>query len=890
MTDLPHSSDGLSGQPEELASWVKPTNAYFRERLKVETHGRTEAVIKGLQAATHERLRHELQIVMYKDGERYDHLPVNPALYEGAQFRIATEPLGTEGKVLDAGYYGYNIREGDFRRIGSLNFMRQTDANQIAEVGFGSEESMRHFRNHLYGRTLRDDEKTKIHEIQNKLIAHLREDPQSRERLSAFAEKRGWPEGMEDRARLAYFHEKLTPLREWAKENGYTAEEMRLAGWFDESFTNAGKHGYSVRDSHVIRIPYFDNGEIGIWRTRNLKLSKSESHKYTGWPLDRSIERHIGVNERLYNSWELHRAKGKPVILTEGEFKCNVCTEFTGILTVGIPGITEVDDEMLRALVDAKASDYFVILDRDPQGKGLMRVDGITDSQRAAYSIACRLKAMSAPNVRVGRIPDVRQGSKVGIDDLILDTGAESVYEILRKAKSPFQYARDIGLNTTFQEVVETRQRVRKALHQYDVSASRGGKTVDENLYKEATHLRSVTENIYRTFLQTRFHGARRLNQPLSSLFTYRKTMRIPNMERKLVVAENGEGISLERFLDDIIFFDYFPKNTPQMMKWVLRKDLRFPLSSKQIAHMADTGEISGSTQKRFAKRGAEALGGQSEEPYPLPDRPGRMASLLLAGYLAQHFPADEYEFRQNLSLCVRHDAYWEDLVKIPVSIFRRSTGDAVAFAGLAMWEKNDNRNNGLQSLGHIRNASLSFLRGNASANSHIADKRRMVVDTLWPYWYERNVKKTAERMSSFGISEDVIRERQLLMVESGDIPELKEHFKNRRLLNQATYAGLFQWDEDENIIPRFTGTSVLLPIKDSDGRVVSLRVLPFLMEDHLPPALPPDPKIVRNLNGRGRNVSHLVRKPHAGGFRASRLSAEAVCQQTAETRVANSG
>lgn len=45
---------------------------------------------------------------------------------------------------------------------------------------------------------------------------------------------------------------------------------------------------------------------------------------------------------------------------------------------------------------------------------------------RAAYGIALDLIRAGAQNVRVGRLPDSRNGQKVGIDDLILDKGVQA--------------------------------------------------------------------------------------------------------------------------------------------------------------------------------------------------------------------------------------------------------------------------------------------------------------------------------------------------------------------------------------------------------------------------------------------------------------------------------
>lgn len=849
------SNGSMKGLLDTPPPGVYRTDSSYREQFQEIAAGKFESVVAKLKLATDPRLKHPFYIRGYSEKGATHEIPVNPLQYSRALLAVATEPQSEEGTVYKRVDFGYNIY-GDFRRIGFINHLRMDSEGSVAEVGFGSELARDYFLHHLFGRTSSPEVRERIRVVQEEVFAYLRSSPAAQEKLQEFSRSRGWPAGLEDVAGLAYFDNRITSLEELAALKGISDEEMYLAGWYDLSFTQSGQSSYSVRDFKVIRIPYFKDGRTEVWRTRNLRPSRATSHKYTSWPLDRSVEREFCVEEKLYYGWELEKAKRQKLVITEGEFKCLVATQASGILTVGIPGITEVDETIIQALVKADASEYIVVLDRDPRGKGFMRVDGITDSERAAYGIAMDLQRAGAKNVHVGRIPNARNGQKVGIDDLILDQGVEAYLHVINDALDPQHYAKAIGLSETFFLLMQSRQQIKKALEQYEHSVRRGGQHVDEEVYEDAIRLRDEIEQLYADFLLERFRGAFRIDQPSRENMVFFRTSSIEDADKKIAMAQNGEGFALEHFQNDIIFFHYFPADTPRALMWIGKNDLMFPLSMQDITRFFKTGVSESRDLPLLLRLGLEVLGktpedGQSAQWESVHD----VGRTLLAGYVSRDFPQDEFTFIPDLTFYVNRGTHWDEHVRIPLAIFKKSSGEAVAFVNLTTWEDRDDTPNALMLDNRMVLFASSFLRQRDTF--HDETKFRMVTETLYPYWSDRKKQETVEMMARFGIAEEMVERYKLLALSPTDYQELIDHFAFRRLLNQATNSGLFRWNEHTKIIPRFNGDTILLPVFDENRDIVSLRVLPLTIEDHVPPASDPSQKLIRQIDGGDR---HLLR------------------------------
>lgn len=527
-------------------------------RLSTSPRDQWSLLISPMTEATDSRLKNPFEVRRKSGGPK---LPFLSSSYDQARFVEAQKPTQVrEGEVViyhaDFGYSTNN----EYRSIGPLNYIVMNKAGNVVEVGGGSKTLLEEFKNHLRGRkwTVKDDQT--VHKINREIFKELRNHPEAQKQLQDFINKRGFPSGLAEQAQLVYFDKKILDLKAWATRNGYSYLQLRDAGWLSLSFDSNGRPYFRPTASNSIKIPFFKKGEITLWRTRNLKVVNN-GPKYLSWPLNRSIERAWGVEETLFNGWKLNQAKGQVVVITEGEFKCLVAEKTTGILTVGIPGISQFYGPMVKALVESEAKEIIVVLDRDPKGKALMRVDGISDSERAAYEIARELERAGAKNVRVGRLPDVFNGGKVGIDDLILSKGVEPYLQTLESAVTPVKYAEQISLDTRFQEILSGRQKIASALKAYKNSVVRGGPRIsilDEHKVQLA---HEKAEESFREYLKKSFNNARRLDQPSSQKSSVLRTNFPERLESVLIETKDGQKIDPKNFAEDLLVYELVPSD-----------------------------------------------------------------------------------------------------------------------------------------------------------------------------------------------------------------------------------------------------------------------------------------------------------------------------------------
>ncbi len=642
--------------------------AYYARVLERTRAWRDHA--KELEAATDPRLRQPFRVQAFDHATRTSHsLPYFAEAWRDARLVVGHSPRGPlppGARVVRNVSFGYALGSSPFRRLGSLNYVVLSSEGKILEAGGGSPTLLRELRFHVFGRTLSPQEYATIAEVNAKLIAHLRAHPEGQSRLADFAKKRGWPQGLQDEASLAYFDDALTPLVKWAESNGYTLDQMRDAGWVLLKFDPRGQPLYQVSESNVIRIPYFeaDGRTIPIWRTRVIQPRTPDSPKYVGWQLDRSIARPAKVAEKLFNGGALAKAKGKTVVITEGEFKCLVATKESGVLTVGLPGITEYDDTIIRGLVDAKAAQYVVILDRDPLGKGLMRVDEITDSERAAYSIALELRRAGAANVKVGVPPDVFEGGKVGIDDLILAKGAEPYHQTIRDAMSPEDYARARGLDPTFQELYSRRQGLRRAVERHLQSVDRDGPRIDPKRFDLIQHELDELNAAFSTYLEREFRNARQIAQPSHNFPSLRTAPNLPEGVRGRLGS--GAELPAPAFEGDILLMDFVPGD--------LKRSACPESRCGQLAFSeADVAKAAQGADSPAREDHAKGLGLAQATGFA-PSTAEEHGNVALAGHLAHAFPPDDYRMEFNVTI---------GSTKIPLVVIHRGKNKVVAMAEL---------------------------------------------------------------------------------------------------------------------------------------------------------------------------------------------------------------
>lgn len=609
-------------------------------------------------------------------------IPTHPSAYTSTRYIISRRPQGRIPKdafVIPNVEFGYSLSDG-FRRLGRANYVVISKEGKVLEIGGGSADLLTEMQSHIFGRKMNPQVLRKIEEINTRIIAELRANPKAQEKLAAFAKKRGWPKGIAEEAQLSYFSEETFPIFQWAQANGYSNKQLRDAGWLLMKFNPVGEPVYQVNYSNSIKIPFFSDSQqtgIPIWRTRTLE-DREDGKKYLGWQNDRSIGRDFEVSEALYNGWKLNSVKGKPLVITEGEFKCMVATKESGILNVGIPGITQFDARIARSIVGAQPSEIIVILDRDPKGKGLMRFDGITDSQRAAYSIAKQLEQAGAKNVKVGILPDAFDGSKVGVDDLILGKGVEPYLQTVQSAMSPATYAKTIGLDPVLHEMNQKWRMIDKALDDYRQAQQRGGQPVDPQVIERLTQEMKATRAATNNYLARNFQGTRSINQPFYLYPSLRQDPRQIAAPDVVAITSKGQQVPRSIFAKDVLLLDFVPSDAPTSS---CRPGpcLKFDMTESQIR---DALSAKGSPEvAKILERGVRILEESGFKPASAAD----WISLFMAGKLAHEFPLDEYRFEFNVN--------FGDSGVVPVVIYRESTGSAVAMGRLRMNRQDLNQN-----------------------------------------------------------------------------------------------------------------------------------------------------------------------------------------------------
>ncbi|MBC7386237.1 MAG: hypothetical protein H7301_08780 [Cryobacterium sp.] len=611
--------------------------------------------------------------------------------FDGAHARVAKTPsIATPpgGRILKQVQFGY-LKSDGFRAVVPLQYLVLNSENQVLEYGAGSDNALSAFHQNLIGRALSKAELKRIEDLNGKLLSDLRADPAARAKLREFAKSRGWNlktlEPMLERSGLAYFDAEHFNLHEWRKKNGYSIKEMRDAGWMKISFNSAGEPSFSVDRIDGIRIPYHTkNGRIPIWRTRNTGHRFPKLPKYLGWPTDRAIDREFSVAEKLYQSELLEGARGKTVVITEGEFKCLIATQETGVITVGIPGISQFDSDIASALIDSGASEFVVILDRDAKGKALLRTDGISDSERAAYQIAKSLETAALAQkqnhikIRIGLLPPGPAGEKLGIDDLILKVGPKPFLDTIKSAESSSDYAKNLGLDENFMELARRRSISRKALG--EIQALREKAPLTPAMSQTASTLRFLNKELDRTFLtylDHEFSGARSLSQVDARYGSISSISEVPNGRKKTLTrgAENApvkvgkSYVDVESFTGDLAFLDYATIEAKGERCFPVPCGTT-PYTTADLREAFSSGNLSGSLASDF-EQGLKLADENGFVPQSFQD----YLTVLSAGHVSEIFPAEEYGYVFEGQLKDSGRA-----AHLPLFIAKKDSGRAVAF------------------------------------------------------------------------------------------------------------------------------------------------------------------------------------------------------------------
>ena len=180
------------------------------------------------------------------------------------------------------------------------------------------------------------------------------------------------------------------------------------------------------------RIPYFnpEGTKTGFFRYRFLEDVRSGFEKLSG-AKPRRYSQPKGTQPEVYlppyMDWSAYLAGNGTLIITEGEKKAARTTK-AGFPTVGLGGVWSFQNanrnESLLPILDGAnwaARSVFIIYDSDAADKIQIQV--------AEHRLARRLLTAGA-EVRVVRLPNNEDGTKVGLDDYVQMYGIDSLQEL----------------------------------------------------------------------------------------------------------------------------------------------------------------------------------------------------------------------------------------------------------------------------------------------------------------------------------------------------------------------------------------------------------------------------------------------------------------------------
>ncbi len=467
--------------------------------------------------------RYELQDLFFRtrlpNGEdQYFNVYRNSDFVSDVEFIISdTIPEGEH--IVRNVKFGYqNLFKDKVQVMGTIKAIEFDEFKNLKRVYLSSEKQREMFKAHFLGTPFSPQLRASIVNINTAVFKELSEIPEAQKKVSDFEKARGWPEGASKKMGLVYYSTDVFDIKKWAMKNFIKFDDIVQAGWMHKNMGANGRINYRENYNNSIKIPLMDTEDttkVAMWRTRNL-VSNPKLPKYLSWPKDRSLYEEAPLFEEFYNSWNLNKVKGKPIVITEGEFKCAIGEMTTGIFHLGLPGITQFSRSMLEQIVKAQPSDVIVLFDRDTIGKGLVRLDEVTDSQRASYFIAKQIEAAGIP-VKVSSLPDVFSGKKVGIDDLILAHGPLAYLTSISLAKTPDEYARTNHIDVTATQLFARRGRVIKALMQFRKanSSTLGFVTLEQRrLFELLSRYEDVLDRELRFYMKTKYPGRRHLTVP----------------------------------------------------------------------------------------------------------------------------------------------------------------------------------------------------------------------------------------------------------------------------------------------------------------------------------------------------------------------------------------
>lgn len=832
-------------------------------------------------------------------------LPINIDRFEGAVFEISSHP--PEGYTIYRDVaYGYQATDGDkFKRVGALEYVAVDDKGNVVAVGAGSEAALHTFKNHLYGQERPPEYERLLRRINKQFIAYLRDD-KHRPEIEAFLVGRNhhpaWSEagqfgflnpstfGLGRFTRLIArefnqeFHAQIdrrfppeTRSEDFCIDEAFrtvVTEAIFDAGITQQSISAAGTVRYTLRRMRMAIIPYFDPEDlVDKWRMRKEKVKPNEA-KYLSPPLDRSVRQEPDVYSQLYLANLLKDCAGKDIILTEGEFKCHVARCHGNIVTVGIPGITMITDEIIELLANSGARSITVVLDNDSSDRQMPRTDELADAARAAYEIAKRIYDAGFENVKVGRIKDDPSGEK-GLDDIIVlessDVAHQKLCAIIENALTIQEYVLyandsiDLSesakprVDTVLVEIMSRRREVGNMAEQFETMLKRGGgpayralsaeeKQECDKALKAVQHMASRLDLCYHVHLAHEYGGATRINQP--DIFKYHTLFakEVPRANKKCVLLTSGERLGTNLFSGDVLCFLGYPSDFPTRHRAPNAPGIEIPFSMTEVAKHYG-GEEADRTTTRLITEGAKRLGVDLKSEHTFEAH----ALCALAGHLGTIYEATEYDMHANVRLRMERDTYIEELQEIPIVIQKKGR-QVRAIATMPIWKPCEtgetpprhiivNSQFASEEESRTRAVIKSYFREPAleRQRKQLGEITDFIVETYGEL--EENQRRLKQVLDPLGVSERTIRENKIVYLTPDNWKQIIHRLDDKALLTQGVQAGLFRVLPNGLIVPKFKGAVLLFPVS-YQGRV-SLRVMPLRAIDHEIADLPPVAKLV---------------------------------------------
>ncbi len=699
--------------------------------------------------------------------EPYLQIPVKAASYQNTKFEIQKSPkspVDSDQRLVENAYFGY-VSGGEFRKIGLINYLVISSTDEVLEVGLGNSENRKDaellkqvFREQIFGRTLSAEDRRQIINLNTAYFEKLRAHPKCKEKLKEFVQERHWRPQWAEEAQLAYFDGTSVNPFDWAREHKYSYRQMADAGWLSLRFTDEGTVKYQIPQRFSIKIPSFTDSsqaKVSSFRSRMLEIKRAtpttESRpsdessislsqglvsphstgrpqkplaKYKGQFKDRSLTDPSALTNEMYLSWMLENqnlVKNKRIVITEGEFKSMVATKMTGILTLGILGIGNFTRQLAKLVVQADPSEIIIVLDRDTKSADLIRIDGISDSKRMAYAIAQELQHAGARDVKIGILPDVLNGEKVGVDDLLLTKGVGPYLEVLNSALAPEFYAKKLGMDEPLQKLFLKVRDISLVWNRYNRSARRkDDETIPPNLDKiikrVGTEYAAAESELLR-YLNTHYDGATSVSHPYFKIpkiepINYPKSPALEPAQHETILTRSnhleirsgtGEIVPVDRFDRSVLLMDFVPMDLPKDLcipgpclelgfKWsdilAFKKALESRLAQSSDLDKGDRNEVHLQLEKYF-EQGLSAIA--KMEPSKSKPESFDFEQTLLIGYLSSVYPMAEYEYKLDLQVVTSgqkaENSSCDTRFLIPISIFKISKGNpygpAVAVARL---------------------------------------------------------------------------------------------------------------------------------------------------------------------------------------------------------------